>query len=147
MSDDANVMTEATPRHRIEFGPWSRVGSSSAISRLCLPYWRRRPLSLPGTTPSGTPSHRRGVLSSGGSFGQIHFGVGCDLLICCLPRSLRRIWVTRSVLGLPPGLRHEPAQATARHIGVAGLGGQSCGAGRRRRPPPGVPAAPTATGA
>ena len=43
------------------------------------------------------------VFSNGGPIGQKHFGVGCDLLICCLPRSLQGILVTQSWPGLPPG--------------------------------------------
>ena len=43
------------------------------------------------------------VFSNGGPIGQKHFGVGCDLLICCLPRSLQDILVTQSWSGLPPG--------------------------------------------
>ena len=59
----------------------------------------------PGRRRPGLRIDSVGVFSNGGPFGEIHFqvGVGCDLLICCLPRSLRRIRVTRSRLGLPPG--------------------------------------------
>ena len=43
------------------------------------------------------------VFSHGGPIGQIHIDVGCDLLIRCLPRSLRSVRVARTGSGPPPG--------------------------------------------
>ena len=81
-----------------------RVRSRQSRDCICLAYgadacrWRARP--LPRT---GTPSHRRcGCVLIGGPIGQIHLGVGCDLLTWCFPRSLQRIWVARFRSGLPP---------------------------------------------
>ena len=44
---------------------------------------------------------RYGCVTNGGPIGQIHFGVGYDLLIRCLPRSLRSIRVTRTGWACP----------------------------------------------
>ena len=102
---------------------------------------------------SGTPWHRRcGCVLEWRADWRGKFWCGCDLLILCLPRSLRRIQVARSGSaspwhwpgparaatgciqgirvtlsgsGLPRRLRSGPAQATARCIRVTGLGGRA----------------------
>ena len=79
-----------------------------------MPCCRCEPFPPQGTTPAPAggrtrPGPGRGRLridgvcvSNVGPIGKIHFGVGCDLLIQCIPRCLQTVRVSRSGSGLPP---------------------------------------------
>ena len=140
-------------------GPWLRVGSPgpSAVSGLRL--LTAQTLAA-GNDPGPGRERLRidgvGVFSSGGAFGQIHFGVGCDLIIRGLPRSLTHpshpvrvgpapghwsgpAWAATGRVRVIRVTRVGPAQASgpglqapAWRIRVAGLCGVSGGAPRRR---------------
>ena len=104
---------QPSPPSCTRHGP-GREGSSASPGAAS---GRRRPSPdcaclVDGADPGHDPCPGRGrlridgvgVFSSGGPIGQIHFSMGCDLLICCKPRSLRGIRVSRSGRACPRAL-------------------------------------------